>query len=151
MCDIYFGVKAKRKFGYKVVAVDKDNNVYSIFTGQMYKPGMVESPPVKANPITDWNTDLFELNLDKVIFYIPRYVGFTSSFVEKKDAIKFRDCKYILSALRDKYKLKIARFNYSGDTFVGFYQFDNFHSLKKLHDVIAGKYIESIQVLVKQP
>lgn len=146
MCDINFKIKAKRKSGYKVVAVDKDNNVYSIFTGQKYQLGKVELPPVKAKPITNWNIQLSFKKLIECTFYKIQYLGFTSVFVNKKIAIKYLNDSCVINNPADmNYKLKLAKFTFAGDTFKGKYEY-NLRAIESAN-VIAGNYIQSIEIL----
>jgi hypothetical protein len=143
MCDINFNKKSNRKSGYKVVAVDSDNNVYSIFTGQMYKQGMVEPPPDRAKPITEWNSELHSKLLRNCFFYKNVYVGHTSVFINMKDA-KLLFNRFEILNKKEQYKLKIAKFTFAGNTFIGEYQYSFFQSNL---NVIAGNNIESIEIL----
>lgn len=145
MCDINFNSKSKRNSGYKVVVVDKDNNVYSIFTGQQYKPGMVEKPPVKAKPPCDyWNPQLKTRPLRQCSFFKKDYVGFTSVFTNKRNAWSlYYSVDY--SSIKNKYEIKLAKFTFTGDTFNGKYSRSIFSATDD--KVIAGNNIESIEIL----
>lgn len=145
MCDINFKIKTKRKSGYKIVAVDKDNNIYSIFTGQKYQLGKVELPPLNAEPIVDWNIQLFTKELNECTFYKKEYEGYTSVFANKDIATKYLNDKYVLKYRKNYFKLKLAKFTFTGDTFKGNYQY----GLRAIStaNVIAGNYIESIKIL----
>lgn len=147
MCNINFNMKSKRNFGYKVVAVDYDNNIYSIFTGQKYNLGKVEEPPAKANPICAWNPILHIKYLSECGFYKKEYVGYTSAFTNRTNAKVFLIAKEndIIHHARGKFEIKLAKITFNGDCFIGTYDTNirDFSSSK----VIAGNNIKSIEIL----
>lgn len=140
MCVI-FNQKSKVKVGYKMVAINKEKEVFSSFTGQELTIGKVPLPPTWCKIISSgWNSMLKNNQLKTLGFYNENYAGKTSIFLKLVDAKAFLS---IHKSMDPNYELIIVKIKFDSDVFLGEYYVSDYGFCK----IIAGNSIKSITLL----
>jgi len=137
MCELT-GKTTNRRTGYKVLAY-KDNKFYSTFTGQQIKVGKVPMPPVRCNRLSNnWNDNLDDMTLKTFCFYHKTFVGKTSAFVDKLDAIVLYNNIKEKILFDNTLEVVLTKITFDNTTHIGSYQ---------EYNIIASDIIKSIKII----